>query len=180
MPSKPRVKTARTFEEFKKVLNSKFPHLSNLRRNSIANLGVQIRNGKREPKNVWANLKEISVDEFLSLFEVPINSLPSAAPPSPPPPPPPPPSPPPPPLPPSPSEEDPVGYSNVENHTSEYSMPTNFTPIKNNIISQAPVPLSPHEEFLRKFGKKAKITKRTPWHRKSRRIGRKSKRTTRR
>jgi len=59
-------------------------------------------------------------------------------------------------------------------------MPANFTPVKNNIISQAPVPLSPHEEFLRKFGKKAKITKRTPWHRKSRRIGRKSKRTTRR
>jgi hypothetical protein len=190
MPSKPRVKTARTFEEFKKVLNSKFPHLSNLRKNSIANLGVQVKNGVREPKNTWANLKEISVDEFLSLFEVPINSLPAApaggaaAAPV--------------------REENPAAHSNQENnHGSpdplfQEAMPVlenaAFKPIggANSVPLEAPVivpnvptptkqQISPHEAFLKKFGKTAKAVKRGPWRfrRTERRRNKKTKRTRR-
>jgi len=172
MPSKPRVKTARTFEEFKKVLNSKFPHLSNLRKNSIANLGVQVKNGVREPKNIWANLKEISVDEFLSVFQVPINSIPAAAP-----------APAPAPAPPA---EDPAAHSNQENnHGSPDPLFQEVAPILENaafkpiggansvpleapvIVPNVPTPTkkvnSPHEAFLKKFVKTAKPVKRGPW-----------------
>jgi len=186
MPSKPRVKTARTFEEFKKVLNSKFPHLSNLRKNSIANLGVQIKNGKREPKNVWANLKEISVDEFYSLFEVPINSLPAAAPAAAP-------------APAPAREENPAAHSNQENnHGSPDPLFQEAAPVRENarransvplesppVVPSVPTPtaqvISPHEAFLKKFGKTAKAVKRGPWRfrRTERKRNKKTKRTRR-
>jgi type IV secretory pathway VirB10-like protein len=176
MPFKKRAQTPKTFDEFKKVLNTKFPQLSNLRRNSLAGLAVDVKKGSRNPNNIRNNIKEITFDEFLNIFETPINSLAAAAPAPPAPVPVPVPAPAPvpvpaPPTPPASPQEDPVVFSNLQNN--QKSVTTNPEP------QQMPV-LSKHEAFLKKFGKFAKPIKRGPWHRKSRRLRGKGKRTTRR
>lgn len=173
MPIKKRAQTPKTFDEFKKVLNTKFPHLSNLRRNSIAGLGVEVKKGTRDPSSIQKNLKEISFDEFLDILSSPINSAAPAPAPIPAPVPLPVPAPPTPPASPAYPQEDPVVFSNLQNN--QKSVTTNPEP-----QGQMPV-LTKHQEFLKKFGKTAKAVQRGPWHpRKSRRVRRKAKRTTRR
>ena len=174
MPFKKRAQTPKTFDEFKKVLNTKFPQLSNLRRNSLAGLAVDVKKGSREPLSIRNNIKEITWDEFLDILETPINSA-APAPPAPAPVPVPAPVPlpvPAPPTPPASPQEDPVVFSNLQNN--QKSVTTNPEP-----QGQMPV-LTKHQEFLKKFGKTAKAVQRGPWHRKSRRVRRKAKRTTRR
>lgn len=197
MPFKKRVKTPNTFDEFKSVLNTKFPQLSNLRRNSIAGLAVEVRKGSRNANSIRNNIKEITYNQFLDILSTPINSTPSPTPS---------PSPSPSPAP----AENPEAQSNLEyNHGSSNpeAEPLMFQspepPVqeeqhinvggRNSIPLQSALPPppelfatrvnSPHEAFLKKFGKTAKAKPKKPWlstRRKSRRNKNKKTRRTRR